>query len=374
MPGSPRSSQSPFLYGHGSSLRLPPGARSFGTPGGSLAVASFRTEDAQGNVITAEEQQRRNRAGAAGEQKVGALLDRLAERSGHRGVYVFHGVKMPGHRGDVDHVLVVGRTVLVIDTKNWKGDAEYQVIEPGTEVHRNGAAFPGGDGISVSRYIDEVRQHLHVTRTRTVRGFLVIANERAVTWTRPRGADWQLLNISELEQALHQTIREERGGRELSAGELLPLASRVVNPDFDGDWEPVVSRERREEAVLRNDGHDVKRIRRERALSGRAKTVRPNPFRGRRAPSVAWWLHLLAFPAFLWALADVIWMPLVGGRLSPGTTALVGAAAFAYGAWTFAQTVRKGDPYHKGRIMMAIGLPLVVAGLGTALLSGQFWI
>lgn len=46
--------------------------------------------------------------------------------------------------GDTDHILVIGNYVLVIDTKNWKAKARYEVDEHG-HIIRNKKSFPGGN-------------------------------------------------------------------------------------------------------------------------------------------------------------------------------------------------------------------------------------
>lgn len=57
------------------------------------------------------------RRGAEGEEEVGAVLDRLAGR----GVTVRHDLAIPGSRANVDHVVLTGSALFVIDTKNYRG-------------------------------------------------------------------------------------------------------------------------------------------------------------------------------------------------------------------------------------------------------------
>lgn len=45
--------------------------------------------------------------------------------------------------GDTDHVLIIGRFVILIDSKNWKKKRKYNVSENG-EVLRSNKPFPGG--------------------------------------------------------------------------------------------------------------------------------------------------------------------------------------------------------------------------------------
>lgn len=59
------------------------------------------------------------RAGAAGERKTAAVLDRLAA---DRSFTVMHDLRLPipGLSANIDHVVVAGDWVLVIDSKTWR--------------------------------------------------------------------------------------------------------------------------------------------------------------------------------------------------------------------------------------------------------------
>lgn len=78
---------------------------SFGTPGGSLEQPTW----IKGDGSTAA-------AGRTGEQRTAAILSRLASTE----VAVFHDVSIPGSRANVDHVVVAGSTITLIDTKLWR--------------------------------------------------------------------------------------------------------------------------------------------------------------------------------------------------------------------------------------------------------------
>jgi hypothetical protein len=59
--------------------------------------------------------------GAAGERKLGALLDQRADLA-----YVaIHDRRIPGHRTNIDHLAVSARGVFVIDAKRWEGKIEW---------------------------------------------------------------------------------------------------------------------------------------------------------------------------------------------------------------------------------------------------------
>lgn len=60
------------------------------------------------------------RTGAAGEEKVGALLDSVASSV----IRVLHDRRVPGTRRNIDHLVVTPGGVWVIDTKRYKGRVE----------------------------------------------------------------------------------------------------------------------------------------------------------------------------------------------------------------------------------------------------------
>lgn len=61
--------------------------------------------------------------GAVGEERVGAVLDRLASESRH----VLHDRRIPGSRANIDHLVVGPSGVWVIDAKRYAGKPERRV-------------------------------------------------------------------------------------------------------------------------------------------------------------------------------------------------------------------------------------------------------
>ena len=57
--------------------------------------------------------------GARGEEQAARLLALLPH-----GFEVFHSVPLPGHEGirDIDHVVIGGNRIILVETKNWSGD------------------------------------------------------------------------------------------------------------------------------------------------------------------------------------------------------------------------------------------------------------
>lgn len=108
--------------------------------------------------------------GAEGEQAVGQALESLVQK--YPFVRVFHGAQFtPGKDGaDMDHILLIGSQVFLIDAKNWSiADYEWILLSArdkydGTpfwlgDVHRNGYSFPGGD-VAVGASLNKWRTYL----------------------------------------------------------------------------------------------------------------------------------------------------------------------------------------------------------------------
>lgn len=104
-----------------SSRSLPPG-ESLGVAGGGLGDADWAA-----NADVA-------RIGQQGERRTGEILDRMCAEPG--GATVLHDVRIPGSRANVDHVVITGRQVWLIDSKVWRpglywrlGDRAYRGME-----------------------------------------------------------------------------------------------------------------------------------------------------------------------------------------------------------------------------------------------------
>lgn len=103
--------------------------RVFGSPGGGL-----RSVDTYGKKVAA--------IGSYGERVTATLLeDGLADIPEAR---IFHQLRFPGsENADVDHAVVIGDTVILVDAKVWKPGV-YTWSRYGS-VLRDGQEFPGGD-------------------------------------------------------------------------------------------------------------------------------------------------------------------------------------------------------------------------------------
>lgn len=132
----------------------------YGTPGGSLQPDAAWTQAAAARV------------GASGERLTADVLDRLAGRPG--GVTVMHDldIPLPGFSANIDHAVIAGRTLTLIDSKVW---------QPGIYRTRDGATRRGkrvtefADKKTLRAAGDGYRRHLKRARLDgvTIRAVLV---------------------------------------------------------------------------------------------------------------------------------------------------------------------------------------------------------
>jgi hypothetical protein len=107
-------------------------------------------------------------------------------------------VKLPGRNGDIDHIVVQGDKMMLIDSKNWRGDAAYHVYAAtpeGDHISRNGENFIGGE-IHLRRQMADWQSefgnsHLQVNAT------LVVAN-RTASVSEAVNAPYSFANIDGL--------------------------------------------------------------------------------------------------------------------------------------------------------------------------------
>lgn len=106
-----------------------PGQRVFGTPGSHIAAGPFGATQSQ--------------LGEKGEKEIGRILNTWAQK--YPEARVFHGVRFsPGkNTGDVDHIVLVGDRLILIDAK-WWAYGNYTWAHNG-EILRDGQSFPGGN-------------------------------------------------------------------------------------------------------------------------------------------------------------------------------------------------------------------------------------
>jgi hypothetical protein len=168
--------------------------RVFGTPGASLYTA---------DNLGAEARQ----AGIEGEQRVAQELERLANL--YPNTYIFHSVKLPGKVGDIDHLVIQGNKMLLVDSKNWKHDASYHIFHSTFEadyITRDGEEFLGGE-IHLTRQIAEWQVEF-MDSSLDVQGVLVIANRKSSV-SESINSPYSFANISGLATVFANTFTTE---------------------------------------------------------------------------------------------------------------------------------------------------------------------
>jgi len=196
---------------------IDPNQRVFGVPGASLYHANL--DDA--NAIN---------AGIQGEQKVAAELERLA--SLYPNTYVFHSMKLPGEVGDIDHIVVQGNTALLVDSKNWKRAASYNLAEmtdSGDIVLRDGYEFVGGE-IHLRRQMIDWQMHF-ISSDVNVHATLVLANRESET-IQSIETGYSFSNLNGL-GAVFSSVFSELEVPQLNPEMLRYYANMVQDPEFD---------------------------------------------------------------------------------------------------------------------------------------------
>lgn len=122
--------------------------REHGTPGGSL-------KGKKGDFGEAAV-----RAGLEGERATARLLAEAFRHS--HDVHVFHDLHIPdrGSRtgaGNIDHLVVRGRRVVVVDSKSWKPGFYWTL---GGHTRRGFESFPSADKATMGMAVDRLQSHL----------------------------------------------------------------------------------------------------------------------------------------------------------------------------------------------------------------------
>lgn len=149
----------------------------YGIPGGSVSEPGAVTWAANSAVA---------QIGGAAERRTGELLNRLAESSEWD---VFHDLRVPGSRANIDHVLVGARSVVVIDTKIWKPGFYWTL---GGATRRGWERVQHLDKQSIPMTMDRLAARLEPTGVRLARPVLLVwpSSARApmrLGWYRPAG-------------------------------------------------------------------------------------------------------------------------------------------------------------------------------------------
>lgn len=133
--------------------------------------------------------------------------------------------------GDTDHCLVIGRFVLIIDSKNWKGKKRYEISDKG-EVTRSKKPFPGGKintvpasklwadalspfGVTISSIVNITSDKVMVTRDRN-------------WWKQP----YRLVTLEVLEEFLNDVWEKlpQDTKEDLNVNLIASIASNAIRP------------------------------------------------------------------------------------------------------------------------------------------------
>ena len=130
-------------------------------------------------------------AGRQGEVLTAAVLNMMAQ---DRGFAVFHDLAIPGTKANVDHVVVAGNKVWVIDSKRWKPGFYWTL---GGRTRRGGESFPSADKRGLPLVRIRLAQFLVAKRldVQVQRPLMVVHNtrpaEKQSLWAyRPRGDEY----------------------------------------------------------------------------------------------------------------------------------------------------------------------------------------
>lgn len=191
----------------------------YGTPGAGLDSSGLNADRVQ--------------AGQKGEKIVGEELERIA--SLYPNMYVFHSVKLYGSTADIDHVIVQGKKVLLVDTKNWAQNHKYEVTtlynggdgydengqvivgfvptRPDKEyiVKRDGYNFKGGNihlPFYMKKWDENLKKVLNFPKMDPVSSVLVIANDAEAVQGPGFDKSFFFSNVRRLEHVFQQVFAE----------------------------------------------------------------------------------------------------------------------------------------------------------------------
>lgn len=95
------------------------------------------------------------RIGRSGEVRTAAILNEIATRPG--GPSVLHDLTIPGSRANIDHVIVSGRRITLLDSKVWKPGTYWRVFGM---TFRGGERFPYADKSTMDMAVAKLHAYL----------------------------------------------------------------------------------------------------------------------------------------------------------------------------------------------------------------------
>lgn len=170
----------------------PEGLRVFGTPGKSLLSSDFSESSIQNGVL--------------GEQKTAEIIDSFAQKSTN--CYVFHSLRWPlsSTEADVDHIIVCGNNMLLLDSKNWRKKGVYAFNWDG-DITVNGEYYRYGKNPKVfsarDKYEDYTNQYFPFGGSVRVGSTIVIHSPGSSVDKKPFTRWNRLSSATDLEKLLH---------------------------------------------------------------------------------------------------------------------------------------------------------------------------
>ena len=133
--------------------------------------------------------------------------------------------------GDTDHCLIIGRFILIIDSKNWKGKKRYEINDKG-QVTRSKKPFPGGkiNTIPASKLWAQALEDFGVTISSIVN---ITSDKVAITrdrnwWRQP----YRLVSLENIIEFLDDvwTKLPEDTKDEINVNLTAAIASNAIKP------------------------------------------------------------------------------------------------------------------------------------------------
>lgn len=168
-------------------------------------------------------------AGIEGEKKTALILGEWVKK--HPTALVFHSVLWPGVEGDTDHIVIIGKQFILIDSKRWKSKRTYSVTAKG-EIMRGKVPFPEGKvkmGGALRSWRDVVG-----ARTR-VSGLVCVAQDEVFVpydqnWKK---APYRLVTAEKLDEFLDNFVEKNAPGEKadfVDLGIVMEVIFRLVKP------------------------------------------------------------------------------------------------------------------------------------------------
>lgn len=171
--------------------------------------------------------------GLEGEKMTAKTLDKFLTNPHTRNIRVFHSAQWPGSNGDTDHILVMGKLVILIDSKRWKSKRKYSVTPKGA-IMRGTVRFPEGK-VKMIPAMSAWRKILP-PGTKVIGAVAIAQTEVFVPYDKNwYKAPFRLVTVENLIEYIVDTIkREQKKNPELIKGIdrkiITEIGSRLVRP------------------------------------------------------------------------------------------------------------------------------------------------